>query len=474
MKGDRTWLVVLALAVALATGAPAFVEGSGFQLIEQNGSGLGNAFAGQAAGVRDASAVFFNPAALTRVGGRQVVVSVEPIGMGTEFADVRSGRPFLPVQTGLVLPVTGGGPGGDAGGWIPVPNGYVSWRVASPVWVGLGVNAPFGLKTEWDADWIGRFHAIKSEVKTLNVNPTVAVKLGESLSLGAGVNYQRLQAELTQSVAYGGIAYGAAGSLAGPAAAAGILAQLGGPAGLAREGVGSVEGDSWAWGWNAGALLSLGDASLAATYRSRVLHELDGDALFAGAPVFASTGPLGALGSGINARFANGPVRAEIEMPDTVSVAAAYEGDKVELLADWTWTGWSTVQDLAIVRSSGSALSTVPLRFEDTWRAGVGVNYRLDPKWKLRVGTAYDRSPVQDAYRTPRLPDQDRTWAAAGFEWKIGERAAVDVGYAHLFLDQAVSERPNQESASSAPAGALVGDYSAKVDIVSVQFRLSF
>lgn len=474
MNRDRSSAMVLAAAV-LAAGAPARVDASGFQLIEQNGSGLGNAYAGQAAGVRDASAVFFNPAGLTRIGGRQFVISVEPVGVSTDFSDASSGAPFLPGQrASLTLPVAAGGSGGDAGGWIPIPNGYVSWQVASPLWLGLGVNAPFGLTTEWDADWLGRFHAVKSQVRTLNVNPTVAARLGEWVSIGVGANYQRLEAELTQSVAYGGIAFGSAAALGGPAAAAGIMGQLG-PGGLAREGLGRVEGDSWSWGWNAGLHVRLGEAAnLGVTYRSKVKHDLDGQATFEDTPAFATSGPLGPLGAGLNARFASGPVRTEIELPDTFSIAAAGEMGRFEILADWTYTGWSSIQELEVVRTDGSALSTVPLQFEDTWRAGLGLTYRLKEGRKLRVGAAYDLSPVQDEFRTPRLPDEDRVWAAAGFEWKLSEKAILDVGYAHIFVGEATSDQPNQETATSAPAGSLVGHYSANVDIVSVQFRLSF
>jgi long-chain fatty acid transport protein len=83
-------------------------------------------------------------------------------------------------------------------------------------------------------------------------------------------------------------------------------------------------------------------------------------------------------------------------------------------------------------------------------------------------------TPVQDEHRTPRLPDQDRVWAAAGLEWKIGAKAALDVGYAHLFVGEATSDLPNQETPTSAPSGLLVGEYSAKVNVFSVQFRVGF
>ena len=462
------------LAIVLSSAfvaAPAPVLASGFQLIEQNASGLGNAFAGQAAAVRDASAVYFNPANLTRLPGKQLVLSLEPIGVKTAFTDSGSTRPLLGTTP---VPVSLGGNGGDAGGWIPVPNGYLSWQAGSKTWLGLGVNVPFGLKTEWDADWLGRFKAIQSEVQTINLNPTLAVKVNDAFSLGAGANYQRLKATLSQGVAYGGLAYGGALSAAGPAAAAGILAQLGGPAGLAKEGLSTVEGDTWSWGWNMGATVTFGTTGhLAGTYRSRVKHDIEGTVNFADAPSFATTGPLGSLGAGLNARFANGPVTAHIELPETVSIAASYEGKKAEVLADWTWTGWKSIQALAIVRGDGLSLSSVPLNFEDSWRVGLGANYLMNEEWTLRVGTAYDKSPVQDAYRTPRLPDNDRIWAAIGVQYKVGKNGAVDFGYAHLFLKDATSSLPNQDS-TTPPSGNLVGSYQASVNILSIQIRRSF
>src|SRR5262249_26873000 len=176
----------------------------------------------------------------------------------------------------------------------------------------------------------------------------------------------------------------------------------------------------------------------------------------------------------LSTRFADGPVTTAIELPDTVSAAFSYEGDRFEVLGDWTWTGWSSIQDLVVKRPDGSVLSSVPLRFEDTWRAGLGVNYRLNEGWTLRVGTAYDKSPVQDAYRTPRLPDEDRVWASAGFQYRIGRTQAIDFGYAHLFVKAAAS-RPGTEAAAPAPPrGSLVGSYSSRVNILSIQYRRSF
>jgi long-chain fatty acid transport protein len=463
----------LALLLASLLAAPALVFASGFQLVEQNGSGLGNAYAGQAAAGTDASTVYFNPAGLTALDGQQFVIALSPIGVSTRFNDSRSGRPFLPAQSPFVIPVALGGSGGNAGGWIPVPNAYLSWRATDKIWLGFGVNVPFGLKTDWDPGWEGRFHAVKSEVQTINLNPSMATRVTDWLAIGAGASYQRLDAELTQNLAYGGIAFGAAAAL-GPAASGGILAQLG-PGGLAREGLARMRGDDWSWGWNVGVQMRLDDAGrVAASYRSRVKHEIRGEASFADAPVFATTGPLGRLGGAINERFAPGPITAAIELPDSLSLAAAYMGDRLELMADWTWTGWSSIQDLRVVREGGSELANVPLMFQDTWRLGGGASYWLRETLKLRLGVAYDVTPVQDEHRTPRLPDEDRTWVAAGFQYKLGAKSAFDLGYAHLFVKDATSNLPNQAVPTGAPAGNLVGTYPGSVNLLTVQYRISF
>jgi long-chain fatty acid transport protein len=477
----RTPSRLLTLVLTLGTAAlPAVVFASGFQLVEQNASGLGNAFAGQAAGIEHAGAIFFNPAALTRVPGKNLVISVEPIGLGTTFADSGSTRPSL---GGFTFPVPAGSDGGDAGKWTPVPNGYFSAQVGDSVWVGVGFNVPFGLETDWSVDWLGRFHATNSKIETYNINPTVAFKVSDAFSLGAGVSYQHLNAKLSQNAAYGGISYAGAiaagtaagGPAVGAAAGAAVLAQLGGQAGLALEGPATIEGDSNAWGWNAGALLKLGDEGhLGVSYRSKVEHDIDGTATFTGAPTFSLPGALAPIGAGLNARFASGPVTAKVELPDTLSIAAAYQNEKVEVLADWTWTGWSSIQSLDVVRTDGTPLTSLTLKFEDTWRAGLGVNVKMNEAWKLRLGTAYDKAPVQDQYRGPRLPDTNRVWAAGGFEWKLSKKALVDVGYAHIFVKDGSSNLPNQETPTSTPRGALVGTYSAHVDIVGVQLTLSF
>ena len=329
MQGRGLEFRLLALALTFGVAAlPTPLFASGFQLVEQNASGLGNAYAGQAAGAKNASAVFFNPALMTRVKGWNVMGSIEPIGVGTTFADSASKGP---VAGPLVIPVPLGNDGGDAGKWIPVPNIYGAGQITDRIWVGLGVNVPFGLETDWDPAWMGRFHANKSKVQTINVNPSIAFQVTDTLSLGGGVNYQHLKADLGSSVASGGLTYAAAGQAIAasgqPAAVqaalmASILNQLGGPAGLATEATTLVTGDSNAWGFNVGALLEVGEqAHIGVSYRSKVKHDVEGTVDFTGATALAESGPTAPIGTAINARFADGNVMTTIEMPDTFSIA---------------------------------------------------------------------------------------------------------------------------------------------------------
>ena len=146
------------------------------------------------------------------------------------------------------------------------------------------------------------------------------------------------------------------------------------------------------------------------------------------------------------------------------------------MLADYTYTGWNTIQSLDIRREGATDLfSSVPLNFQNTWRAGLGANVKVNDKFTVRLGTAYDKAPVQDEFRTPRLPDDNRIWAAGGFQWKLSQKATVDAGYAHIFVNaDSPSNLPNQETSSSTPAGNLVGVYNTKVDILGVQITLHF
>jgi long-chain fatty acid transport protein len=449
---------VVPLAAFIALGAYASgAHPSGFQLVEQNASGLGNAYAGQGASAHDASTIFWNPAGMTRLSGGNFVAAANAIRPSSEFGNTFS-TPAL-FQPSL------GGNGGDAGDWAFVPNAYLSWQLTPKWFIGVGLNVPFGLKTEYDPTWAGRFYAVESKLETVNVNPSVAYKVNEQVSLGAGVSWQRADATLSNSVNYTGAAVSATCPTLAPACVAGVLGAV--PPGT--EGLAKVEGDDSAWGWNAGALFTIGqNTRIGVTYRSAIDYTISGTVAFGNRPAALAGSPL----------VANGPVTADLKLPATASWSLFHPFDpKWDILADITWTEWSSLDTLNIIRSgTGALLSSLVLNWRDTWRVGIGANYHYNNEWTFRFGTAYDQTPTRDEFRTPRIPDQDRTWLAIGGQYRMSKQAALDFGYAHLFVrDAAINLTPPYVSASTAAAnGSLIGTFQNDVNILSVQFRYSF
>jgi long-chain fatty acid transport protein len=458
------------LTTALLAAFAGQAGASGFALIEQNASGLGNAYSGAAAVAEDASTIFFNPAGMTRLAGRQTVGALTAVKPSAEFS-IGGTQAAVPPFTGpgALPPLQTNGctnNGGQAGDWGFPISGYLSWQLTPQLWAGVGVGAPFGLKTEWDSGWVGRFHAIKSEVMSVNINPSVAWKVNEMFSVGGGISAMYFDAELTSAVNYSAAAVQAgAGGLINAASCPGS-----GPGPANCEGQVKVKGDDWGWGWNLGAMINFTpNTRVGLAYRSKVEQKLSGDASFSNRPAFLA------------AAIPNSGVSAEVKLPDSFSVAVAHSMDRWQFLADYTWTGWDSIKDLSIYRtgSTSCCLTSVPLNFKDSWRVGFGVNYQLNPEWKLRGGIAYDKTPVQDAYRTPRLPDQDRTWLSIGAQWLVSKQLAVDFGYAYLFISDASSNLPSVEPSvpsgfSNPPKGNLIGTYSANVNILGVQARFNF
>lgn len=403
----------LALGLALA-GYGALAHAAGFALIEQNASGLGNAYAGQAASAQDASTIFFNPAGMTLLPDSQLVLAGGLIRPQAEF-------------TGTVSPaIVGGGDGGDAGDLAFVPNAYFAYRVSPDIHVGVGLNAPFGLKTEYDSSWKGRTQAIKSELKTINLNPAIAWKTSESLSLGAGLNIQYTEATLSNSANGAGIA--------------------------------TVNGNDYGWGFNLGLLWRPSDATrVGLAYRSEVDYTLKGEVEFSVASV------------------ANGPISADATLPDSVSLSLFHSlSPKWDLLADVTWTGWSDFKELRIVRNSGVTLGVTPENWSDSYRYSLGMNYHLNDKLTLRGGVAYDETPVSDAFRTARIPDEDRTWLAFGAQYRLSDKSVLDFGYAHLFMKDARINKTELTNLPPVTPVTLSGTYESAVDILSAQLTLNF
>jgi long-chain fatty acid transport protein len=429
-------VATVAAAFAAASGG---AGAAGFALIEQSGGGMGNSFAGAAAVAEDASTVFFNPAGMSYLQGQQGAVAAHVISVSSKF----SGTATNPAALGGGA--ASGGTGGDAGATALVPNLYLVKPFGERLRFGLGVNAPFGLATEYDSNWIGRFQGIKSELTTVNINPSVSYKVTDAFSIGAGVNYQHADAELTNAVVLG--------------------------AGL--SGNTRLEADDAAWGWNIGAIFQVTPATrIGVAYRSEIDYTLEGSV--------TTTNSAGAV-----VAAAGGPSQAEVTFPDSLSISLALAvSDRLQVLADVTSMGWSSIKQVRVINTTNGTLRDVlSFDFDDTLRYSIGANYSWGGTWTLKAGLAYDETPVRNATtRTVRLPDSDRTWISFGGQRMVGKNGRLDLGYAHLFIDDTdinntrSQQAPGLTTPTPAPGTAttVTGTYKASVDIFSVQYTHNF
>lgn len=441
-----------AVAAALAAVSNIAAAAAGYSLIEQSGSGMGNAFAGGAASAEDASTIYYNPAGMSRLKGKQVAVALHAIRPSASFT------PSAAAQA-ATLQVAGNN-GGDPGSWGYVPNGYFSMEIDPSMQFGVGVNVPFGLQTNYDAGWIGRFQSIKSKIQTINVNPALSYRVSDTLTLGAGLNYQTIDGVLTSAVNYSAAAaLAAANPLTPPAALPGLAAI----AVASSEGVATIKGNDAAWGYNFGILLdATPQTRVGLAYRSTINYTLTGNVTFTNRPALLA------------AAIPDGAVNLNVRMPATFSASVFHQfDDKWDVMADATWTGWSVFKQLKIDRDSGANLVLVQENWKDTWRLSVGANHHYNDQWTARMGLAYDQTPVPDAYRTSRIPDQNRVWLSFGGQYKPGKNSAIDVAYTHLFIANATIN--DVQNTLTKANGNLVGTYgSIATNILSVQYTYGF
>ena len=468
-------LVAAGGALALAFGAGQSTAAA-FALQETSSSGLGNAFAGGAAAAEDAATVWANPAGMSQVCSSQTclwhgVLAGHFIRPSAKFSNHGS---IAAAQQPL------GNDGGDPNSGKFVPNGYLVVKINNDWRVGLGINTPFGLVTDYNNGWVGRYQAITSDVTTYNVNPSLSFTISPNFTIGVGVNWQKINSKFTSNINYSGVlaqvaVAAAAGGLIPPAV---VPPFLGATTGL--DGKAHIDGDDTAWGWNIGALWQANDCMrFGLHYRSSIKYKVNGDVKFtlpSAPPLPPGLAPVyAALSGAVNANpaLANGGVQADIELPPlaNLSLVTTLNG-RWDLMADAQWTGWSTVENLTFVRNTGAVLQSTPERFKDVWRLSVGATYKPGDPWKFRAGVAYDQTPVPDKFRTPRLPDSDRVWLAGGAQWSHN-KLNVDLSAAYIFLNDG-SIKLNGNPPSTAQNALLKGDYSHHAFVVSGQASYSF
>lgn len=455
------------------------VSAGGFALIEHGASGLGNSYAGASAVSADSSTVWFNPAGMSEIDGRDVAFALHVLSTDTSWTD--EGTALGPA---LGSSDVSGPDTANPGTLSLLPNFYYVAPINDQWSYGLSIGVPFGSSTEYDSDWKGRYTTVESGINVIDINPALSYRVSDKVRLGFGISLQQLTAELNNAVDSGAVCLGALeiqtadGTATSSYTAADCFNEQLTPGNVDTDSFAEINGDSTAFGFNLGALfLPVDSVKIGIAYRHSVDHTLDGDADFTVNPALRALldGNTGTSQAITTALLTDSPATAEVTLPASFSVSGAWQvNEKIELLSDLTWTGWSSFDELRVVFDNpvqGDSVSTQ--EWEDVLRFSAGLNYQYNSKMILRAGYAFDEEAIPGPERrTARIPGNDRTWLSVGLGYRVSERFSYDIGYAHLFLDETVIDNQNEESGGS---GTVVrGVFDPSVDILSAQLNWNF
>lgn len=417
VTGNARLLGAGGLALLAAVAAAPQARASGFAIMAQGTRALGAAFSGQAT-LQDASTVWFNPAGMGGITAAQVAGVANVIDTAFDFRNTASTGAYA-------LP---GAVDADGGATHLVPQAFGVLPLGEDLRLGLSLNTPFGLSTDYPQGWRGQYVALLSEATSYNVNPALAWRVSEHLWVAGGVSWQRFSAELQ--------------NFAGPA------------------GVAVLKAHDSGWGYNLGAQLSLPSGMRAGfAWRSKISYSLEGRARFSANSALDSD------------------ATAPLDVPESATLGVAVPvGSSWELSATASWTRWSRVRTLQVTRTSasllgpaGSTISELPFDWSDAWLLAAGATWKAGNGWTWRAGIAHDPRVSKAESRTPRLPDQSRVLVTAGGTYEFSARNSLDFALGHEFIRDA-------SVANAAPGvpGQLVGSFDNRADVLSLQFNHRF
>jgi long-chain fatty acid transport protein len=438
-------LSVLALILAWAPRAGA----SGFQLREQSAAEQGNAFAGASAGVQDISSMFWNPAILPLYPGLQASLGASWVRATMDLSGASGSRApgFQPGDQ----PISGNPDLPNAVNQPVVPALYVDWALNDRVSLGLSVNVPFGLITNYPGDFIGRYYALQTNLKTYDIAPAVAWRVNDAWTVGVALVARKAEATISNAVDFGAIG----NSLGAPGFVPG-----------AADSQATLSGSAWAYGYKAGFTWQPGPRlRFGAAYQARTTIDVKGRIGYSSVPALftASVMDTGA--------------EAKLDLPAVASAGFTYEiNPSFSVQGELCWTGWSVFKELRVTFDSGQADDVTEEGWKDTMFYSLGAIWKLSPVWSVKAGLAYDRSPVDNQDRTPRIPDSDRTWISAGLGWNLSNRTTVDFGASQIFAPN-VRLGLESGSATSDPnyyRGNLSGSYKVGITVLALAARYKF
>ncbi|TNH05411.1 hypothetical protein FHQ26_00080 [Testudinibacter sp. TR-2022] len=405
-KLNKLTQTLLATSITLCAG---YASAAAFQLVEVSTSGLGRAYAGDAAIAENASVVAVNPALMTQFKRPEISVGgiyIKPdVNLNGKIDSVNG----IPMSAYAAAGVKDDASHNKIAKGGLIPNLYYVHPINEKFAVGGGVNVNYGLATEFDSGYSAGILAGKTDLTTVNFNLSGAYRLNQNWSLGLGLNAVYADALVERHL-------GVRGTLANLSPATRSL-------GLSESTVAArLEGKEWGYGWNAGVVYEFNERNrIGLAYHSHVDIKFKGD--------FSSQLPL-AMGGTAGAVI---PGSLTLNLPAYWEIAGLHRlTDKLAVSYSYKQTLWSRFKELNAQGNDGSQLFHKNENFKDASRIALGVSYDFSEQFTLRTGIAHDESPVQKGYHSISIPDADRTWLSLGATYRFTPDLSVDVGYAHL------------------------------------------
>ncbi|MDD9179400.1 MULTISPECIES: outer membrane protein transport protein [Aliivibrio] len=432
------------LSLAIALGLLGSVTSTtsmaaGFQLAEYSATGLGRAYAGEAAMADGADAQWRNMAMLTYLEGTQISV-------GGIYVD-----PNVDVSGKIndTIPTSSK----DFAHSAVIPNFYLSHRVNEKLALGVALGTNYGMETDLDDNFAASHFGNTASIITKELNLNIAYQVMPQLSVGGGVRYVMGEGHFGATAPKGAKLPGTNTPI---------------PEGTTLK---YMEGTDEALGWQVGTAWQINDTNrLGFTYKSEVKLDLEGHAKGIG---FI---PLSAVFPNLNLTKQGSMALA---MPATAELASFHQlTDSVAIHASVNWTDWSSFEKLEADFHDGKAPTMVKEEhWEDNYRIALGGTYQLNQKITLRSGIAYDTSAVSDKNRTITIPETDRTWLSigAGYEWS--QNLSLDAGFTYIIAkDAPITESRGYESDNEAQAigGSFNGETTGSVWLLGVQANYRF
>jgi long-chain fatty acid transport protein len=429
----------LSLAIALGLlGSVASTNSmaAGFQLAEYSATGLGRAYAGEAAIADGADTQWRNVAMLTYLEGTQVSVGGIYVNPNIDVeGNVDGSKSMNPALSNNKASSE------DFADAAFIPNLYVSHRVNQQLAIGFAVGTNYGMETNLGDDFNASHFGNEASVLTKEINVNMAYQINQQFSVGGGVRYVIGEGSFGATMPTNNV--------------------LTAPQGTTLK---YMEGTDEAWGWQVGTAWQINDANrIGFSYKSEVNLELTGHAEgigFALAPTQRKNGSM------------------DLVMPATAELASYHQlTDKFAMHASFNWTDWSAFEKLEAQFVDGSSSMVKEENWEDNYRLAVGGTYQLNQKLALRSGVAYDTSAVSDKNRTITIPETDRLWLSigAGYDWS--ENLSLDAGFTYIIAkDAPITESRGYESddAAQAVGGQFTGETTGNVWLVGVQANYRF